>query len=233
MKYCVIIPCFNEQDSIVDTYNEVCKYVSKSDVLVINDGSTDSSRTILDDSRIQNLLLLENLGIGGAIQSGYKWALLNGYDVVMQLDGDGQHLPSEIPVLISKFLLSNGDLVIGSRNLDLKSTNTTILRKIGTKFINTFINLSFPNSKITDSTSGFRLVSKELFKFYSTNYPSDYPEPISVAMALKKEFKVIETGVLMQKRQSGKSSIRWWHQVVYMVKVIGYIFIIKMEFIKI
>jgi glycosyltransferase involved in cell wall biosynthesis len=233
MKICAIIPCFNEEDSIVKIYSEVCKYVSKSDILVINDGSTDDSGIILDNSRIQNLLLLENLGIGGAIQLGYKWALANDYDAVMQIDGDGQHLASEIPVLISKFLFSNGDLIIGSRNLDIKSLNTTLLRRIGTKLINAFINICYPSSKITDSTSGFRLVSKKLFTLYSTNYPPDYPEPISVAMALQKKYKVVETGVAMQKRRNGQSSIKWWHQLTYMIKVVGYIFIIKVRLIKI
>ncbi len=233
MKILVVIPCFNEQDSILDTCSEVNKYISKSDILVIDDGSTDNSRITIEKSGVQSLFLLENLGIGGAVQAGYKYACNNDYDVVIQIDADGQHVADELPKLIKKFIDTGADLIIGSRNLDIKSSSTTIFRTLGTKFINKVINLSFTNSGITDSTSGFRLVSKRLFSIFSLNYPIDYPEPISVAIALKKKMLVLETGVIMRPRQNGESSIKVGRQMIYMLKVIVFIILVRIGIVKV
>lgn len=222
MKYCIIIPCFNEQESIRDTLKDIKKYAPGIDILIVNDGSTDGSFDIIKECKVKTLTHIKNIGIGGAVQSGFKYAKNHGYDFVIQIDGDGQHPANQIPVLVSKFISSNSDLIIGSRNLDKKSESTTFVRKIGTHSINFMINALFPMTFVTDATSGFRLINKNLLHYFSDHYPIDYPEPISIAMALAKGYKISEVGINMKKRQKGTSSIKLWHQPYYLLRVTAF-----------
>jgi glycosyltransferase involved in cell wall biosynthesis len=222
-KYCVIVPCYNEEDSIFQTITEIRKTNREISIIAINDGSTDRTSKILQDMECETLNFVSNLGIGGAVQAGFIWALCNGYQGAIQIDGDGQHPPVYIADLIRTFENFNCEMVVGSRNLKLKSQSTTRIRKIGNQFINTWINILFPSGHITDSTSGMRLVGKSGLEIFSNDYPSDYPEPIAIAHMKSKGMSVVEIPIQMRLRQSGVSSIKILHSPFYMFRVLSYI----------
>lgn len=222
-NYCVIIPCYNEEDSIFQTITEIRKTNGDISIIAINDGSTDRTTEILRNMECETLDFITNLGIGGAVQAGFMWALRNGYRGAIQIDADGQHPPVYIADLIRTFESSNCDMVIGSRNLELKSSSTTKLRKIGNQFISTWINFLFPSGHVTDSTSGMRLVGRSGLEIFSNDYPNDYPEPIAIAHMKSKGLNVVEIPIQMRLRQAGVSSISSLHSPFYMFRVLSYI----------
>ena len=229
-KVLLIIPAFNEEKNILNVFNVVKNYNKthslKYDVIVINDGSTDSTEDILLRNKIPHVKLIKNLGIGGSVQTGYKYAYENNYDIAVQFDGDNQHDINYVDDLI-KCLNNNVNCVIGSRFIYNKSKfKSTFLRRVGIKLISLEIKL-FTHTKITDPTSGFRAVDKKLIKYLKDNYPLEYPEPISNVMLLKNKYKLKEVPVKMKERKNGESSIYSWKSVYYMINVILSIFIIS------
>jgi len=224
MKILLIIPAYNEEECILETYNKIIKYSKKSknsyDVIVINDGSTDSTERILIDNKIPHITLIKNLGIGGAVQTGYKYAYENNYDIAVQFDGDGQHDISCVKKLVKPIIDGKYEFVIGSRFIkkDKKNFNSTFSRRIGISIISFIIKI-LTKEKIYDPTSGFRACNKKIIKEFSNNYPFEYPEPVSEVFLLKKGYKVNEVSVKMHERQGGRSSIHAWKNVYYMINV--------------
>lgn len=230
-KILLIIPAYNEEKSILNVVNKIYNYNkeinTKYDVVVINDGSSDNTEKILCENNINHIKLISNLGIGGAVQTGYKYALENDYDIAVQFDGDGQHDIRYVRDIIKPIIDNNANMVIGSRFID-KSTSkfkSSKARQIGIKMISFFIKL-VTSKKIYDTTSGFRAVDKELIKKFSNSYPVEYPEPVSTTEILKKGYKVEEVAVSMNERETGISSIRMWKNCYYMINVILYILVI-------
>lgn len=223
-KILLIIPAYNEQGNILNTYNNVIKYNKKNkekyDVIVINDGSLDNTENILIKNKIPHITLIHNLGIGGAVQTGYKYAYENGYDIAVQFDGDGQHDINYVKDIISPVLKNNADIVIGSRYIDknVSSFKSTITRQLGIKLISFVIKL-VTNKKILDTTSGFRACNKKIIKEFASDYPTEYPEPVTTTELLKKGYKLQEVPVNMNERATGKSSIKTWKNVYYMINV--------------
>ncbi len=223
-KVLIIIPAYNEEENILKTYKSIEKYNNKNkvqyDCIVINDGSTDKTKKILEDNNIPHINLIHNLGIGGAVQTGYKYAFYNNYDIAVQFDGDGQHDVNYVKNIIDPILDGKADMVIGSRFIDKKSNGfkSSASRRIGIKIISNFIKFA-TGKKIYDTTSGFRAVSKEIIYDFSLSYPSEYPEPITTAEILKKKYKVSEVSVEMKEREGGVSSIRAWKNIYYMMNV--------------
>ena len=216
LRTLVIIPAYNEQDNILDTVAAVEK--AGYDYVVVNDGSRDSTLRICHDNGLNVLDLPQNLGIGGAVQAGHKYALLNGYDIDVQVDGDGQHDPSYIPKLVSG-IEDGGDLVIGSRFLEkTDGFQSTFMRRIGINWLSSAIRL-FSGSRVSDPTSGFRASSRRAIELFSRSYPIDYPEPESIAYAVRCGCRVSEVPVLMKERQGGVSSIGSLSSIYYMIKV--------------
>lgn len=216
LRVLVIIPAYNEQDCIVSTVRNVID--AGFDYIVVNDGSTDATRTICDQHKFNVLNLPQNLGIGGCVQAGHKYALTNGYDADIQFDGDGQHDVSHISDLL-KQISKGADLVIGSRFLDKTfGFQSTALRRIGITWLSFWIRL-FTGTRVTDPTSGFRASSHRAIVLFCESYPTDYPEPESIVLALKSGLSVNETSVLMHERQGGESSIGGLSSLYYMVKV--------------
>lgn len=232
VKVILIIPAYNEEENILNTYNSIIKYnranKTNYDVIVINDGSKDNTGKICHEHNIPVIDLIHNLGIGGAVQTGYKYAYYNNYDIAVQFDGDGQHDVSSVKKIIEPIINKNADLVIGSRfiNKNSEGFKSTLLRRIGIKTISLFMMFSV-GKKIYDTTSGFRACSKELIKDFSISYPSEYPEPITTVETLKKKFVVKEVETKMNERKNGVSSIRAWKEVYYMLNVCLALFIIK------
>lgn len=218
----IIIPAYNEELSIELTVNKIIKYAKKSknkiDYIVINDGSTDKTKEICKKNNFKTINLVQNLGIGGAVQTGYKYALDNNYDVAIQFDGDGQHDENYIDDLIEE--INKGyNFVIGSRfvsNLsEFKSSST---RRIGIKIISFLIELC-TGKKIYDPTSGFRAADKEIIKVFANHYPTEYPEPESTTELIKNKYKITEIPVKMHERKYGTSSIKPLKSIYYMFSV--------------
>ena len=207
VKVLLIIPAYNEEKSIVNTINTVLK--SNYDYIIINDGSTDSTQQILNQNNFNHVNLISNLGIGGAVQTGYKYAHTNGYDVAIQFDADGQHNIKYIDDLIKPIQDGQADLVIGSCFIDksLKNQRSSKIRRFGIHFLSSFIKL-FSGKRVHDPTSGFRAANRDIIARFAQNYPQEYPEPISEFELLRStNFKIKEVPVKMNKREAGKSSI--------------------------
>lgn len=218
MKVIVIIPCYNEEDNILKTVKNLQEANKNVDYIVINDGSIDNTREICIENNINMIDLPINLGIGGAVQTGYKYAFYNDYDVAIQLDGDNQHNPKYIENLIDEINKGN-DMVIGSRYVTILSTfKSTAIRQMGIKFLSFLIKM-VTGRKIYDVTSGYRACNKKLIKLFANNYPTDYPEPDSTTKVLKLGYKVSEIPVEMNERENGKSSIGFIDSIYYMIKV--------------
>lgn len=223
-KVLLIIPAYNEEDCILKTYKKIIDYNKKNktnyDVIVINDGSKDKTEMILNNNNVPHIRLIQNLGIGGAVQTGYKYALYNDYDIAIQYDGDGQHDVSYVEKIIKPIVKGEANLVIGSRFVekDDKNFKSTFARRVGINIISFFIKL-FTGKKIYDPTSGFRAVDKKIIELFSNNYPTEYPEPVSEVSILKKKYKISEVLVKMHERQGGKSSIHAWKNAYYMINV--------------
>lgn len=212
----VIIPAYNEQESILDTVAAIktCGY----DYVVINDGSTDNMLNLCREYGLNVLDLPQNLGIGGAVQAGHKYAQRFGYDIDVQVDGDGQHNPSYIPELVN-LIQGGADLAIGSRFLvETDGFQSTFMRRVGIKWLSSLLG-RLTGRNVTDPTSGFRACNKRAIDLFCKNYPDDYPEPESIALAMKLGLSVKEAPVKMNERQGGRSSIGGLSSAYYMIKV--------------
>lgn len=228
----LVIPAYNEEESILKTYKSVEKYNEKSkeklDVIVINDGSKDNTKEILEKNNIPHINLICNLGIGGAVQTGYKYALENGYDIAIQFDGDGQHDVNYVKEIVNPIENKKANMVIGSRFIekDKEGFKSSKARRFGINIISFFIKIK-TKKKLYDVTSGFRAIDKNLMELFSHNYPVEYPEPISTVNALKNGYSVDEVPVVMKEREKGKSSISSWKNAYYMINVILSIILMK------
>ncbi len=223
MKALVIIPAYNESKSIINVVKEIEKNKQnkeyKLDYIIINDGSTDNTKEICEENNFNVINLVSNLGIGGAVQTGYLYALKHHYDIAIQFDGDGQHDAKYIKDLVIPIINGEANMTIGSRYItDLSSYKSTIVRQIGIKFLSMMLTL-LTKVKILDVTSGFRAVNKDIIEIFAYDYPSDYPEPESIVTVIKKGYKVAEIPVKMQERLYGKSSITPLKSIYYMIKV--------------
>ncbi|MCR5473594.1 MAG: glycosyltransferase family 2 protein [Lachnospiraceae bacterium] len=217
-KKIVIIPAFNEEFSIVRLCDEIREKAKDYDIIVVNDCSEDSTYNICYENNIKVLDLPVNLGIGGAVQSGYRYAAANGYDYAVQIDGDGQHNAMFLKDMYNTLANENADMVIGSRFLKNEGFQSTLLRRLGIRYFSWLIRL-MTGQTITDPTSGFRMVGKKLIREFAEDYPQDYPEPESIVRVLKQGKRVVETPVVMRNRMNGRSSIRLMASVYYMIKV--------------
>ena len=225
MKTLVIIPAYNEEESILNTYKEIIdynkKYNTHYDVIVINDCSTDKTLEICKTNNIPTISLIHNLGIGGAVQTGYKYALMNDYDIAIQYDGDGQHDVKYIKNIIEPIINDNADFVIGSRFVtkDASEFKSSAARRLGIKLISNIIHF-LTKKRIYDVTSGFRAANKKVIQLFANDYPVEYPEPITNMELLKNNLNVFEVPVAMRERDGGVSSIHSWKNAYYMVNVI-------------
>lgn len=224
-KVLLIIPAYNEEKNILTVYKNICEYNKKAktklDVVFINDGSIDATEKILCENNINHIKLIQNLGIGGAVQTGYKYALYNDYDIAIQFDGDGQHNVNYVEALIKPILEENVDMTIGSRFIDSSSSEfkSSFLRRVGIKLISSCIHFK-TRVRIYDTTSGFRASNKNAIAMFAIHYPLEYPEPISSVDVILSGMKIKEVPVSMNERLAGKSSINSWKNIYYMVNVV-------------
>ena len=218
MKKLIIIPAYNEEENIERTVNAIQKSAQGFDYVIINDCSTDNTRKICEEKEFNIVNLPINLGIGGAVQTGYKYAYENGYDVAVQVDGDGQHDPEFLNTMADYLIEHQVDMVIGSRFIEKKGFQSSITRRMGIQFFSKLIKV-LTGKKITDPTSGLRMIGRNVMEIFSEDYPRDYPEPESIVAVLRKNMKIEEIPVVMLERQGGVSSISPKKSIYYMVKV--------------
>lgn len=218
MKKIVIIPAYNEEGGIVKTVTDVMENAKDFDYVVINDCSKDNTLEICYEHNFNVVNLPVNMGIGGGVQTGYMYAYRNGYDIAVQFDGDGQHNASYLNNMSKKLIEDNLDMVIGSRYIEKEGFQSSGMRRMGIKYFTGLIKL-LTGKKITDPTSGMRMINRKIMKQFSEEYPKDYPEPESVVTILKEGAKVEEIPVKMNAREKGVSSISPSKSIYYMVKV--------------
>ena len=218
MKNLIIIPAYNEEDNILGLVEEIKGCVTEFDYVIINDCSTDSTRKICEDRHYNVINLPVNLGIGGAVQTGYKYAYNNGYEYAVQIDGDGQHNPQYLKIMLETIKKTKADMIIGSRFIKKEGFQSTGTRRIGIKYFTLLIKL-LTGKIITDPTSGLRMVNRSIIEQFVKDYPKDYPEPESVVAVLRSGKKVVEIPVQMRARAGGVSSISIKKSIYYMVKV--------------
>ncbi len=218
-KTLVIIPALNEADSIAHVIGLIHQHAPWADIAVINDGSTDATSAIAHAHGAIVLNLPYNVGIGAAVQTGFLYAAQHGYAVAVQNDGDGQHAPQEIPLLVSDMVESGADLVIGSRYIEDRGYITPMARKVGIVILARIISL-LTRQPYTDPTSGFRASSQRTIRLCARTYPHDYPEPEAVVLLHRAGLRLREIPVTMNPRYGGKSSITPFKSGLYMLKVI-------------
>lgn len=226
MKKIIIIPAFNEELNIAEVLSSIKEHCPDFDVLVINDGSTDGTSEAARKTGLARVADLPvNLGIGGAVQTGFILAARNGYDLAVQIDGDGQHKPAEVTKVIGPILRDEADMVIGSRFMEKRPAGKWTLRKLGIKLFG-LTNRALLGDRFTDSTSGFRAYNIRAIRMLSRNYPDDYPEPEAIFIMKKAGMRIKEVPVEMADRLSGRSSISFLKSIYYMVKVFLAIFVL-------
>ncbi|MCL6570974.1 MAG: glycosyltransferase family 2 protein [Bacillus sp. (in: Bacteria)] len=217
MKVLAIIPAFNEEAGLLRVAEQF-KGINDVDIVVINDCSKDATSVLGKKIGFNVIDLPCNLGIGGAVQTGYKYARDHGYEIAVQVDGDGQHNPSYIKELIKPIQEGRSDMVIGSRYLKKEGFQSTLLRRVGINYFSFLIYL-LQKKRITDPTSGFRACNRRVIELFSSRYPNDYPEPESIVYLLRNNFQTEEVPVVMNERFGGESSISSLKSIYYMIKV--------------
>jgi len=222
MKIAAIVPAFNEEASIEMVVSELNSVARQNNILltviVVNDCSTDSTSSIIKHLNCIPLNLPINLGIGGAVQTGFKYAYINGFDLALQIDGDGQHPANEIPKLLAAQKENDLDIVIGSRFIDKEGFQSSFTRRSGISFFR-YLNRLLVGVDIKDSTSGFRMLNKKALALVNEYYPDEYPEPEAIVLYAKNNLKIGEVAVTMRERQGGVSSISGFKSLYYMFKV--------------
>lgn len=214
----VIVPAYNEEESLPGILREIRETAPGADVLVVNDGSRDGTPRAAREAGVLVADLPVNLGIGGAMQTGYRFAQRKGYAIAVQVDADGQHDPREIGTIVAPIREGRASLVVGSRRLGAAGYRSTALRRFGTSV------LSWVVSRLTglplgDTTSGFRAADRRVIEAYARFYPSDYPEVEALVYVHRQGLRIVEVPVAMRPRQGGRSSITLRRAAYYMVKV--------------
>jgi glycosyltransferase involved in cell wall biosynthesis len=231
MRVLVIIPAYNEEENIKRVVDNLITYYPQYDYVIIDDGSKDKTLDICRENGYNYISHDINLGIGGSVQTGYYYAKEFGYDIAVQMDGDGQHDPKYIKDLIAPIEEGKADIVIGSRFLNGEGFQSSSLRRFGINFLSGLIRVCC-GKKIKDVTSGFRAVNRTIIEFYANNYEQDYPEPSAIIAGVLHHAKIQEVPVVMHERSGGKSSINPWRSFYYMLKVSLSILLFRITFVE-
>jgi glycosyltransferase involved in cell wall biosynthesis len=220
MKILALILAYNEERTILDVIEETKIDLPEADILVVNDGSTDKTKDLLTGRK--DIIVLHhsfNMGIGGAIWTGFNFFSRNDYEYLVRIDGDGQHPPSQAGKLLESLVEKEADLVIGSRFIRREGYLSSLGRRGGIKLLN-ILTAFLLKQKITDNTSGFRAYSRRAVCLLAEDYPFDYPEPIEVYILSRQGFKIMEISAKMRQREGGITSISVLHTYYYLVKVL-------------
>ena len=217
-KLLIIIPAYNEQENILKTVQDIKSHIPEADYIVVNDCSKDKTREILRQEDAPYIDLPVNLGIGGGVQTGYRYALEYGYDIAVQFDGDGQHDAAYIKDLIAPIESGQADVTIGSRFVKNEGFQSSAMRRLGIRFLSGLIYL-LCGVKVKDVTSGMRAVNRAMIEKFAWDYAQDYPEPEAILSSGLAHARILEVPVQMRERQGGTSSINTVRSMYYMIKV--------------
>jgi glycosyltransferase involved in cell wall biosynthesis len=228
-KILIIVPAYNEEGNIRNTIKEILSLDLTTSIIVVNDGSGDNTEEEARSAGAQVLSLPFNLGIGGAVQTGFIFAKEHSFDIAVQVDGDGQHDVSYVPQLIEPLLRDEADMTVGSRFLPpYLGYQSSFIRRIGIDFFAQLISF-ITQYKVTDPTSGFRAYNKKMINIFAEYYPQDFPEPEAISVGGRYQARITEIPVQMRKRTSGNSSIRYFKSLYYMIKVTFAILLDKLK----
>lgn len=223
-KRLAIVPAYNEAASIAEVVAELTDFDPGLDVLVVDDGSTDATAAVAEAAGASVLRLSVNLGIGGAVQAGFLYAHERGYDLAVQVDGDGQHDARELGRLLSPILAGEADLAIGTRFAGLRTYRSPLARRIGIGLFAWLVSLRV-RQRMTDTTSGFRAVNRRGIRLFAADYPHDYPEVEAIVTAARGDLRICEVPVEMRQRTAGRSSITTFRSFYYVTKVLLALFV--------
>jgi glycosyltransferase involved in cell wall biosynthesis len=224
LRCVAIVPAHNEEECVAGVIHEVLAGDPDLEVVVVDDGSTDRTAQVAEAAGAIVLRLPFNVGIGGAVQTGYQYALERGFDLAIQVDGDGQHDPSEIERVLEPILDGRADLVVGTRFVEGGGYRGTRLRRVGIRIFAAIVSLMV-GQRVSDTTSGFRAVNRKALRLFAAQYPHDYPEVESIVLLSRHGLRMLEVPVQMRVREAGNSSITALRAAYYMIKVLLALFI--------
>jgi glycosyltransferase involved in cell wall biosynthesis len=224
LRRVALVPAHNEEDTVGSVVEEIKAFDPQFEVLVIDDGSTDRTAAVAERAGARVVRLAYNLGIGGAVQTGIQYACDQGFELAIQIDGDAQHPPSEMPRLLEPILEGRADLVIGSRFLGPREYEPPFSRLVGIKLLARIVSL-IVRQRVTDTTSGYRAMNRQAIRVFAADYPHDYPEVEATVLVFRHRLRMTEVPVRMRERESGSSSITFARSAYYMIKVLLALFV--------
>ena len=224
LRSIAIVPAHNEEESLGVLLAEMKIAEPDLAVVVINDGSTDGTARVASAARVPVVNLPFNVGIGGTVQTGYQYALEHGFEVAIQVDGDGQHDPTEIGRVLEPIFDDRADLVVGTRFVSGGGYRGTRVRRVGIHIFARVVSLMV-GQHVSDTTSGFRAVNRKALRLFAAEYPHDYPEVESIVLLSRHGLRMVEVPVRMRVRETGSSSITALRAAYYMIKVLLALFI--------
>jgi glycosyltransferase involved in cell wall biosynthesis len=224
LKRIALVPALNEEVTVGRVIDEIRAFDPGFDIVVVDDGSVDRTAGVAADRGAYVLRLPFNLGIGGAVQTGYRFAFERGYDLAVQVDGDGQHDPQQLPAILEPVLAGEADLCVGSRFAGNSPYRSSFARRLGIRIFARVVS-AVVRQKVTDTTSGFRAVNRKGIALFAADYPHDYPEVEATVMCVKHKLRLREVPVEMRERGGGSSSITAVRSIYYMTKVLLAIFV--------
>jgi glycosyltransferase involved in cell wall biosynthesis len=219
-----IVPAYNEEQAIGRVVAELLAFDPSLDVVVVSDGSVDATAANAEAAGARVLRLPFNLGIGGAVQTGFRYAWEQGYDLAVRCDGDGQHVPSELPKVIEPVVAGQADIAVGSRFVGGAGYKPSASRRVGIRLLATVVS-AIARQRVTDTTSGFQALNRRALELFAADYPHDYPEVEGMVMTIKHRLRLVEVPVRMREREHGSSSITAVRSVYYMARVLTALFI--------
>ncbi|HVA30763.1 MAG TPA: glycosyltransferase family 2 protein [Gaiellaceae bacterium] len=224
LKRIAIVPAYNEERNVGRVVDELHAFDPGLDVVVVSDGSWDGTAEVAAEHGAHVVRLPFNLGIGGAVQTGFQYAFQNGYELVVRCDGDGQHIPAELPKVLEPVLAGEADIAVGSRFAGGDGYRSSATRRIGIRLLALVVS-AIAKQRVTDTTSGFQALNRKALGLFAADYPHDYPEVEGMVMLIKHRLRLREVPVSMREREHGSSSITALHSIYYMAKVLVALFV--------
>jgi glycosyltransferase involved in cell wall biosynthesis len=218
LRRLAIVPALNEGPTIARVVEEIHSFDPGFEILVVDDGSTDGTRSEAERAGARVVRLPYNIGIGAAVQTGYQYARDHGFQVAVQVDGDGQHDPGELRRLLEPLAADDADMAVGSRFREESLYRAPFMRRLGIRLLAGIVTVII-RQRVTDPTSGFRGVNRRGIVLFAADYPHDYPEAEANVLAFRHRLRIVEVPVSMRSREAGRSSITALGSLYYMIKV--------------